>query len=172
MNRSTTKKFQLLLGVTADGVWGPKTEAAADQLKNQGWRIGIASSFADPADVAAFRRCKDRGGSDEECFKVGDNAIGCWDDDTSEGSGPSVAIPPDDMILQYHTTAGARYKEVVIRMVGDSDKPFFTAVAQIKDRMPWKRNIHNGAVIDCNPDTCRLLNQTPPMMEPCIWSFK
>lgn len=172
MNRATIKKFQLLLGVTADGVWGDKTQAAADRLRLEGWRIGMASSFADPDDVAAFRECKAKGKSDQECFKVGDNGIGCWKDDTSAGSGPSVAIPPDDMIRQFGSTKEAQYRAVSIRMVGDNHKPFFTAVASIKDRMPWKNHIHNGAVIDCNPDTCALLGQTPPMMEPCIWSFK
>ena len=42
-----------------------------------------ASSFADPADVRRFRACKAAGKSDQECFKVGDNGVGCWGDDTT-----------------------------------------------------------------------------------------
>ncbi|MBV8275371.1 MAG: DUF1906 domain-containing protein [Verrucomicrobia bacterium] len=34
------------------------------------------SSFADPADVATYERCKANGGSEEYCLKIGDNGIG------------------------------------------------------------------------------------------------
>jgi len=45
---------------------------------SQGIHKVIASSFADPADVRAFKRCKAQGKTDQECFRVGDNGVGCW----------------------------------------------------------------------------------------------
>lgn len=79
---------------------------------------GKATSFADPADVAAFKRCKSRGGTDKECFKVGDNAIGCWGDSTAEGSGPSCALPPDDMIEKWGNVKAAKHKRVIVTANG------------------------------------------------------
>jgi hypothetical protein len=74
----------------------------------------IATSFADPNDVAAFRKAKNKGMSDQQAFRYGDNGIGCWGDDTSEGSGPSVALPPDDMIEKWETTQNARKRPVKV----------------------------------------------------------
>lgn len=134
-----------------------------------------ATSFADPADIRAFRRCKDRGGSDDYCFKKGDNGIGLWGDDVSEGTGPSCALPPDDMIdrwgekTPYKSTAErlspAKHKSVVVKR-GDK-----TATIIVKDRMPWRKNIHNGAGIDLNPDACAALGLKPPVFTKVEWMW-
>ena len=84
---SAIVKIQEILGVTPDGIWGPRTQAALDSLiqgysGDSGWHSTTATSFADPADVAAFKRCKAQGKSDHECFAVGDNGIGSWGDPT------------------------------------------------------------------------------------------
>ena len=122
-----------------------------------------ASSFADPADVRAFRRCKDRGGSDQDCFKVGDNGIGCWGDDVSEGTGPACALPPDDMIATWGSIDDAKHKQINVQANGNS------VVCVVKDRMPWKRHIKNGAGIDLNPDAVAALGLTPPIMVDAEW---
>ncbi len=162
---SAIVKIQEMLGVTPDGIWGPKSQTALDVLIHpeaaDGWHTVKASSFADPADVRAFKRCKANGGTDQECFKVGDNAIGAWGDDTSEGSGPSVALPPED----WQPFAPARGKKVQVRY-GEK-----TVVAELKDTMPHKANIHNGAGIDMNPDTCRALGLEPPVMTKVSWRW-
>lgn len=163
MNRSNIVAVQKLLGVDADGVWGPKTQAAFDLAVSQGYRIGLASSFADPADVASFRRCKAAGGSDQECFKTGDNGVGAWGDDCSEGSGISCAIPPDDMIALFGSIDAAHMQTISVETIGHQ------GYAVIKDRMPWKRHITNGAVIDCNPDLVEALGEKPPMMIAAKW---
>src|SRR5947207_12121824 len=88
---TTIAAIQGLLGVTQDGIWGKVSQSALDNLVNSPAQAprspysasvvvysAKASSFADPADVAAFKRCKERGGSDQDCFKVGDNGIGAW----------------------------------------------------------------------------------------------
>jgi hypothetical protein len=156
--------IQTLLGVTADGIWGPKSQAALDHAINQddqGWHSVKASSFADPADVRAFKRCKLNGGSDQECFKLGDNAVGAWGDSTEEGTGPSVALPPED----WQPFPDHRFKKVEVRY-GDK-----TVIALLKDTMPHKANIKNGAGIDMNPDTCAALGLTPPVMVKASWRW-
>ncbi len=163
MNK-TIVDIQTLLGVTADGVWGPKSQTALDNAINQdtdGWHNVTASSFADPGDVRAFRNCKARGGSDQECFKIGDNAIGAWGDSTEQGTGPSVALPPED----WQPFSPAKGKQVEVRY-GDK-----TVVALLKDTMPHKANIKNGAGIDMNPDTCTALGLTPPVMVKASWRW-
>jgi hypothetical protein len=128
-------------------------------------RIVKASSFADPVDVRAFKRCKERGGSDNDCFKVGDNGIGAWGDDTSEGSGPSVALPPEHLAEQFGTWQKGHLKKVEVTR---KDK---SVIALIKDRMPHLANIHNGARMDMNPDTCSALGLKPPVMTQVSYRF-
>jgi hypothetical protein len=164
MNESTIKAIQGIIGTTQDGVWGPKSQAALDAIIHP-TKVKLASSFADPADVAAFRRCKATGKSDQQCFKVGDNGIGCWGDDVSEGTGPSCALPPDDMIEKWGSVNAARHKPVNVKANGKS------VVAILKDRMPWKKNITNKAIIDLNPDAVASLGLKPPIMEPASWEW-
>lgn len=159
--------IQKVLGVLPDEKWGVRSQAALDFLihGSDGKHVGKASSFADPADIIAFRKCKERGGSDQDCFKVGDNGIGKWDDSTLEGSGPSCAIPPDDMNARWGSIDAAKHKPVEVVANGK------TVVAITKDTMPWKKNITNGAIIDLNPDACRELGLEPPIMVNCEWRW-
>jgi len=113
-----------------------------------------ASSFADPADLRRFNKCKERGGSDQDCFKVGDNGIGYWGDDCSSGSGPACALPPE-VIDDLKLTRGSP----VTVFHGDNK-----TVALLKDHMPHIRNLANAARIDLNPDACAELGLTPPVM--------
>ena len=126
---------------------------------------GKASSFADPADIARFKRCKATGKSDAECFKVGDNGIGCWSDDVSQGTGPACALPPEDIQERFVTVAAAKHKRVQVTANGK------TVVAILKDRMPHRANIHNGAIIDLNPDACAALGLKPPVMVAASWQW-
>jgi hypothetical protein len=124
-----------------------------------------ASSFADPKDIAAFARCKARGKSDEECFKVGDNGIGCWGDSTAQGTGPSCALPPDYMISKWGSIKAAKHKKVLVEKNGKS------VVCVLKDRMPWVKNLANAARIDLNPDAVAALGLKPPIMTSVEWSW-
>jgi hypothetical protein len=124
-----------------------------------------ASSFADPADVAAFRRCKAKGNSDKQCFRVGDNGIGYWEDDTSEGSGPSCALPPEDIIDQWGSMSHGWRKPVHVAANGRE------VICLLKDTMPHRANIKNGAGIDLNPDAVKALGLKPPIMVAAVWSW-
>ena len=97
---------------------------------------------------------------------MGDNGIGCWDDDVSQGTGSSCALPPDDMIERWGSIDAAKHKPVEVS-IGDRN----STIAILKDRMLWERHITNGAGIDLNPDACAALNLTSPIMVRVVWRW-
>lgn len=121
----------------------------------------IATSFADPADIAAFRRCKAKGYSDKYCFRFGDNGIGCWGDNTTEDR-PMCALPRDDW-EEFGDSARGR---LVLVTVGKE-----SVVCELRDTMPRKRNITNGAGIDLNPRACKALGLDPPVRTEATWRW-
>jgi hypothetical protein len=121
----------------------------------------LASSFADPADIATFRRCKAKGMSDQEAFKYGDNGIGKWGDDTTAPV-PMCALPPEDWIGLGTKARGAKVK-VTIKGV--------SVVCELRDTMPRKVNIHNDAGIDLNYAALHDFNLRPPIMVDATWEF-
>lgn len=123
------------------------------------------SSFADPKDVAAFKRCKAGGNSDGFCYAKGDNGIGCWGDNTAQLDTPMVALPPDDMISKFGSVKRAKHAKVRVSYKGKQ------VLAILADRMPWKKNIKNGAGIDMNPATCKALGLTPPVEAEVEWNW-
>ncbi len=129
------------------------------------WHAVKASSFADPADVRAFKRCKAQGKTDQECFKVGDNGIGftglpCWRDDIAY-----VALPPEDMLERWGTIKGSSGKRVAVRYNGT------VVECQIGDRMPALANIKNGCGIDLNPGVLKKLGLSPPVLIHVEWAW-
>lgn len=121
-----------------------------------------ASSFADPADVRRFRACKAAGKSDMECFKVGDNGVGCWGDDTTVDRA-MCALPREDW--EPLGNQAARGKKVIVSANG------LTIVCELRDTMPRRANIKNGAGIDLNPAACKALGLRPPIMLPATWRW-
>ena len=163
------QQIQTILGVPADNRWGPVSQAALDREKSVlvavgKWHSVLASSFADKADVAAFRACKATGKSDEECFKVGDNGVGCWGDDCA-GGGPMCALPPEDMEDKFGSVAAAKHASV--KVVVGSRK----VVCTLADRMPHRAAITNHCGIDLNPAACIELGLRPPMTCAAEWAW-
>ena len=172
------RQVQRNVGVKADGIPGPKTWAAilartGAPLKDMpeilamasGMVVGKASSFADPKDVTAFRKCKAQGKTDAQCFKVGDNGIGCWGDDTTNAAIPYVAVRPDDMIAKWGSVEAAKHKPILLTIDGQ------THTCILGDRMPWAKNVKNGAVLDAAPGAQKLFNLKPPFMVNCGWRW-
>lgn len=126
---------------------------------------GFASSFADAADVRAFKRAKARGMSDKEAFRYGDNGVGCWGDDVTTLKIPYVAVPPDDMIDRWGSVKAAKHKPVLVTING------VTKRCIVGDRMPWRRNIRNRAVIDLAPGAQALFELRPPFMVRASWRW-
>ena len=118
----------------------------------------IASSFADPADVAAYREAISEGKTEEEALEVGDNAIGCWGDNTSSDERPMCALPPDDWKAKWGDGAAARGAKVAVTYQGK------TVIGELRDTMPAKANIQNGAGIDLNPGFAKAFGVNPPFM--------
>lgn len=164
--RAKRRKVQEIIGVEQDEKIGPKTRAAFEALfhnapeKPAGGHVGKASSFADPADIRAFKKCKATGKSDQECFKVGDNGIGKWGDDTTVDR-PMCALPPDD----WKALGNPRGAKVLVNIGGQ------TVVCELRDTMPAKKNIKNGAIIDLNPAAVKAFGLKPPIMVNCAWSW-
>ena len=125
-----------------------------------------ASSFADPEDVRRYRKWfaiyKAQGMSDGKADDLakakGDNGQGCWMDDTSAGSGPSCALPPETMIDIWGSVDAAKHQKLFLECGERS------VTCLVKDRMPHIAHITNGARIDLNPDACEALDLTPPVM--------
>ena len=132
-----------------------------------------ASSFADPEDVRRFRKCKLEGGywsrgvwhpgsSDSHCFEIGDNGIGFWEDDVSEGTGNSCALPPE--VIDYY---GLKHMDALI--VNHNGKE---ATVLLKDHMPHIAYLesHNRKYrIDLNPDACKALGISIPAEAKVTW---
>ena len=125
-------------------------------------RVVQASSFADPADLIAFKRAKSRGLSDMEAFKFGDNCVGKWGDPTGEGTGPSCALPPEDW-----RPLGDKAHLAQVRVFSNGR----SVVCLLKDTMPARANIKNGCGIDLNPDACADLGLHPPVLCAASWEW-
>jgi hypothetical protein len=144
-----------------DGLWGPLSQGAMDELL----RLSIkerskkykASSFADDKDIQAFNKCKKTGKSDIECFKVGDNGIGQWGDLTAQEHTPMCALHRDDMIKQWGSEANAKHRKVEVKVKGTS------IVCIVADRMSAKNRI------DLNPAAAKQLGLKPPFLVDSTW---
>jgi hypothetical protein len=146
----TLRKIQKLLGVNEDGFWGPKSQQGLNEelAKGDGFSA-IASSFADPADVAAFKSCKAKGKPDQQCFRVGDNGVGQFGKVTAQVHTPMVALHADDMKARWGGINAAAHRSV--RVTVDVK----TVEALVEDRLGVKGRI------DLNPAAASKLGLTP-----------
>lgn len=117
-----------------------------------------ASSFADPADIAAYRQAIAQGKTESEALKLGDNGIGKWGDDTTPVDKPMCALPPEDWIAKWGKGSAARGKKVSVTYKGK------TVIGELRDTMPHKENIKNGAGIDLNPGFANAFGVKQPFM--------
>lgn len=160
---ATIKRIQQVLGTEPDGQWGVKSQAALDKARGgstgSDWKPCKASSFADPADVAAFNRCKATGKSDVQCFAVGDNGIGQFGKITAQTHTPMVAVHKTEMVSRWGSVIAAAHRPVKVRANG------ITIDATVEDR------ISAPGRIDLNPACAKLLGLKPPFMVPCEWKW-
>ena len=149
-----------------DNDWGPKSEGAYRAFRDSfgtkdGWKRVKASSFADPADVKSFERCKAQGKTDLQCFAVGDNGIGKWMHKTAQEDRPMAAIPRD-VWAAADKIGGAKLE---VRYQGK------TVEGILGDTLPHTKNIRNGAGIDLNPAFAKQLGLKPPFMVEVEWRW-
>lgn len=156
----TLRKVQAILKVVTDGFWGPKSQAALNNaIDTQAGFSAIASSFADPGDVVAFKKCKAQGKTDKQCFKVGDNGIGQFGKITAQDKVAMVALHTDDMVARWGSINAAAHRPVTVTVNGN------TIDATVEDRLGIKGRI------DLNPAAAKQLGLTPPFLIPCVWKW-
>jgi hypothetical protein len=127
--------------------------------------IVVASSFADPKDIAAYKKAIKDGKTRNEALKVGDDGIGKWGDNTAVND-PMCALPPEDWEAKWGMGHTARGKKVVVTFNG------MTVVGELRDTMPRKANIKNGAGIDLNPGFARAFGLKQPFLVPGVqWEW-
>ena len=154
------QEIQAILGVEADGFWGPKSQAALNKQLGQGEGFSsTASSFADPADLMAFKKCKATGKTDLQCFKVGDNGVGQFGKITAQLRTPMVAVHAADMKVRWGSVNAAAHRPVTVTVKGK------TVQATVEDRIEVKGRI------DLNPAAAKALGLTPPFLVPCVWKW-
>ncbi len=171
MSTTTEKQIgdiQGVLGVEVDGVWGPKSQAALDAVIHPtiGWHSSKSSSFADPKDVAAFRKWfkiyKDQGLSDAEATKrafwKGDNGIGVWGDDTT-GATPCCALHKSHIAARWGTWEAGKHKPVIVQANGLETTCVLKDICTFPDR------------IDLNPGACAALKLEPPILVSSRWRW-
>jgi hypothetical protein len=141
----------LLTGVTVASVCSSAGAKEVVHLVN-------ASSFADPADIAAYRKAIKQGKTRKQALALGDDGVGKWGDDTTDESKPMCALPPDDWRTKWGPGNKARGKKIA---VGYKAK---TIVCELRDTMPAKAKITNGAGIDLSPGAAKAFGKRPPFM--------
>lgn len=119
-----------------------------------------ASTFADPADVDAYTKAIAKGKTRKEALKLGDDGTGCWRDDTTSATEPMCALPPEDWQTKWGPGQAARGAGVSVTYKAK------TVVGELRDTMPSKVNIHNGAGIDLNPGFCAAFGLKPRFLLP------
>jgi hypothetical protein len=111
-------------------------------------------------DVASYRKARAQGRTEIDALKVGDNGIGCWGDMTAGDDVPMCALPPEDWLAKWRTGANARGKKVAVTYGGK------TVIGELRDTMPHKIEIKNGAGIDLNPGFAKAFGLKPPFLLP------
>lgn len=157
----TLGKIQKLLGVKEDGFWGPVSQGALNKELGGGDGFSAtASSFADPADVTAFNRCKAQGKTDNQCFKVGDNGVGQFGKITAQTHTPMVALHESDMKARWGSVNAAAHRTVTVTVKGK------TVQATVEDRLGV------AGRIDLNPAAAKKLGLNPPfLVKNCVWNW-
>jgi hypothetical protein len=153
--------LELLLSLAPSAPWPPEAPAPAAD----GTHKVKASTFADPADVSSFRRCKAQGGTDLQCFKKGDNGTGFTGLDCTRTDKAFVALPPEFWKPRFGSAQAAAGKPVIVTLNGR------TATCILGDTMPHLANITNGCGIDLAPGAQLALGIKPGTYEGAVWKW-
>lgn len=158
------EQIQAEIGATVDGKWDMEDQEAFNAIKSDGtWRNTKFTSFADPADVVAFNKCKrNTGKSDVYCFGFGDNGIGQFGKITAQDHTAMVAIHGDEMVRQWGSRSGAAHRPVEIKLPGTD----LIVEATCEDR------ISAVGKVDLNPAAFKALGLKAPFVVKGQWRWK
>lgn len=156
--KTKIQQIQEVLGVVADGIWGPISQAAMDKETGKGKvYVGKASSFADPKDIEAFKKCKKTGKTDRQCFAVGDNGIGQFGANTAQEHTPMCALHATQMTKDFGSIAKSAHQKMKVTANGK------TVICLVEDRMSAPGRI------DLNPAAAKALGLKPPFLVSATW---
>lgn len=155
---------------TVDGSWGPLSQSAMDAAIHgeqdiPGEHRVQASSFADPKDLSSFNLCKKHGGTDQECYKVGDDGQGFGGKVDCTADVPLVALPYEDWEEKWGNVSNAINKAVRVTVNG------ITVICKLGDTMPHRAHIRNGRGIDLNFAATKAFGLNPPVDAKAVWSW-
>lgn len=158
------EQIQAEIGAKVDGRWGIESQEAFNAIKADGtWHNTTFTSFADPADVIAFNKCKrETGKSDVFCFGRGDNGIGQFGKITAQEHTPMVAIHNDEMVRMWGSQAGAAHRPVELKLPGTD----LIVEATCEDRISERNKV------DLNPASFKRLGLNAPFTERGQWRWK
>lgn len=123
-----------------------------------------ASTFADPADVAGYNKCIDKGHSPKYCrLHGGDDGIGKWGADTKSTSKAMCALYPKTLRSKWGKVDKAEGKKIEVSYKGRK------VTCEIQDIMGGS---NNGATLDLNPGAVKALSLTPGfLMDGFSWRW-
>lgn len=158
------EQIQAEIGAPVDGQWTMEDQEAFNAIKSDGtWRKTKFTSFADPADVVAFKKCKrETGRSDIFCFGRGDNGIGQFGKITAQEHTAMVAIHGDEMERMWGSRQGAAHRPVEIKLPGTD----LIVEATCEDR------ISAEGKVDLNPGAFTRLGLKAGFTVPGLWRWK
>ena len=105
---------------------------------------GIATTFADHADIEAYNRAKAGGASEEQALEVGDNGIGSKHlGEVRTTNAYGVAVPEQQLIDQFGQDPEAWRKARAVVNIGGQK-----VTVPIVDVGPGKKALANGVVTD------------------------
>jgi hypothetical protein len=105
---------------------------------------GIATTFADHADIEAYNRAKAGGASEEQALEVGDNGIGSKHlGEVRTTNAYGVAVPEQQLIDQFGQDPEAWRKARAVVNIGGQ-----RVTVPIVDVGPGKKALANGVVTD------------------------
>lgn len=159
-NIDKIKAIQEILEVEADGIIGPITRAAFESLGRgaSDWVNAKASSFADPADIAAYVRCRAKGRTKAQCLKVGDNGEGYWGDNTTAPD-PQCALNKTHIVKKWGSMAKGKHKLVDVQIDGQIVTCKLTDTGAPQTR------------IDLNPGAVAEFGLEPPILVKAKWRW-
>jgi len=125
----------------------------------------IATSFADPADILAYEGAKAEGKTEEEALAVGDNGIGCWGDNTKEGSGARSSLPAHITIARWGSMWNGRGRLIRVFYGGT----FVDTI--LSDEGPGPKEEAEGHGLDLNFDAWKAFGISVPAERQVQWDW-
>jgi len=125
----------------------------------------IATSFADPADIERYLAAKAAGKTEQEALDVGDNGIGCWGDNTKQGSGARSSLPAHVIIARWGYMKNGRGRLIRVFL---GEKWIDTILS---DEGPGPKEEAEGHGLDLNFDAWAALGITVPAEQQVQWDW-